>query len=467
MKGSPSAVGGAAFLVALLACSIASAADRRQLAPGLITTVPTNGVALNSPFAIAVDKWGNLYIADTLNNVVREVDSNGTISTVAGNGKAKYAGDHGPATSASLSHPVGVAVDAAGNLYISDEGNFVVRKVNADRVITTVAGNGTSGYSGDGGHATKAQIAGALGIAVDRAGDIYIADTGNCVIRKVDSKGKISTVAGDGQAAYGGDGGPATLASLRYPTDVTLDSAGNLYIADYFNGYVRMVDSFHIISTIAGNGAQAYSGDNARAKLASLHGPVRVALDSAGNLYIETDGDGRIRQLNTKYMLNTVAGNGTYGEGGDGGPATSASLKAPYGMAIDAKDNLYIADTGNNRIRMVAGVGFPIKVPLSNSGPGPALVDDADVGTFSSGSGVSDWYFSVATSSTVTFHFAGAQTADTYLHQVGKASDVIHNPGTLLLSPGHYYLESKVAVRATVAPHSTAAPHQDSASPGK
>src|ERR1700683_984590 len=165
MKGSPSPVGVAAFLVAILACSITSAADRRQLAPGLITTVPTNGVALNTPFAVAVDKWGNLYIADTLNNIVREVDSSGTISTVAGNGKAKYAGDHGRATSASLNHPVGIAVDAAGNLYISDEGNFVVRKVNADRVITTVAGNGTSGYSGDGGSATKAQIAGALGIA--------------------------------------------------------------------------------------------------------------------------------------------------------------------------------------------------------------------------------------------------------------------------------------------------------------
>jgi trimeric autotransporter adhesin len=458
MKGSPSPVGGAAFLVAILACSISSAADRRQLAPGLITTVPTNGVALNTPFAIAVDKWGNLYIADTLNNIIREVDSSGTISTVAGNGKAKYAGDRGRATSASLNHPVGIAVDAAGNLYISDEGNFVVRKVNADRVITTVAGNGTSGYSGDGGSATKAQIAGALGIAVDRAGDIYIADTGNCVIRKVDTKGKITTVAGDGVAAYGGDGGPATLASLRYPTDVALDSAGNLYIADYFNGYVRMMDTFHIISTVAGSGVQAYSGDNARAKLASLHGPVRVALDSAGNLYIETNGDSRIRQLNTKHMLNTVAGNGTYGDSGDGGPATSASLKAPYGMAIDGKDNLYIADTGNNRIRMVAGVGFPIKVPLSNSSPGPALVNDADVGTFSSASGVSDWYFSLATNSTVTFHFAGAQTSDAYLHEVGKASSVIHNPSTLVLSPGQYYLESKIAEHATVAPHQDSAP---------
>jgi len=277
----------------------------------------------------------------------------------------------------------------------------------------------------------------------------------------VDAKGRISTVAGDGAAAYGGDGGPATLASLRYPTDVALDSAGNLYIADYFNGYVRMMDTYHIISTVAGNGVQAYSGENVPAKVASLHGPVRVALDSAGNLYIETDGDGRIRQVNTKHMLNTVAGNGSYGDGGDGGPATSASSRAPYGMAIDGRDNLYIADTVNNRIRMVARVGFPIKIPLSNSSPGPALVNDVAVGTFSSGSAVSDWYFSLATTSTVTFHFAGGQASDSYLHQVGKARGVIRNPGTLALAAGTYYLETNVAERATVAPH------QDSASLGR
>jgi sugar lactone lactonase YvrE len=461
MKGSTSTISVTAFLLAILACSITLAADRRQMTPGLINAVPTNGVTLNNPFAVAADKWGNLYIADTLNNVVREVDSSGMIRTVAGNGRAKYTGDHGPAASASLNHPAGIAVDAAGNLYISDEGNFVVRKVNANRVITTVAGNGTSGYSGDGGPATKAQLAGAWGIAVDRAGNIYIADTSNCVIRKVDTKGKIITVAGNGAAAYRGDGGPATLASLRYPTDVALDAAGNLYIADYFNGYVRMMNTYRIISTVAGNGVQAYNGDNVPAKVASLHGPVRVALDSAGNLYIATDGDGRIRQVNTNHMLNTIAGNGIYGDSGDAGPATSASFKAPYGMAIDGKDNLYIADTGNNRIRMVAGVGFPIKVPLSHSSPGPALVNDANVGTFSSGSGISDWYFSLPTTSTVTFHFAGRQASDTYLHRVGKAGGMMRNPGTLSLAPGSYFLESDGTERATVAPH------QDSASPSR
>src|ERR1039457_4010421 len=183
-----------ACILAILACSVAPAADRHQLPQGSITAIPTGGVALNNPLAVAVDRWGNLFIADTLNDVIREVDVDGKVSRVAGNGREKYSGDHGPATSASLNHPGGIAVDAAGNLYINDENNFAIRKVNTNQVISTVAGNGTSGYSGDGGPATKAQIAGALGVAVDAAGNIYIADTGNCVIRKVNRKGVISTV---------------------------------------------------------------------------------------------------------------------------------------------------------------------------------------------------------------------------------------------------------------------------------
>jgi len=358
---------------------MATAADRHAVSQGPITTVPTNGITLNGPLAVAVDRSGNLFIADTGNNLIREVDAAGRVSTVAGNGRAKYSGDHGPATAASLNHPGGIAVDASGNLYINDENNFVVRKINKSQVITTVVGTGKSGYSGDGGPATKAQIAGALGITVDASGNLYIADTGNCVIRKVNKKGIISTVVGDGAAAYFGDGGPAKLASLRYPTDVALDAAGNLYIADYFSGAVRKVDRFQFISTVAGTGAQDYSGDTLRARTASLHGPVRVALDSAGNLYIETDGDGRIRQINSQDIINTVAGNGSYGDGGDQGPATKASFKAPYGMAIDSRDTLYVADTGNNRVRMVRRVNSPIRVPAPTpTAPPEAATSDAE-----------------------------------------------------------------------------------------
>ncbi len=349
----------ASSLAILLANSAAFAADHHPVYRGAITGFPTAGVSLNSPFAVTVDRWGNVYIADTLNNVIREVDASGKASTIAGNGRAKYSGDRGPAASASLNHPGGIAVDAAGNLYINDENNFVIRKVNTNRVINTIAGNGKAGYSGDGGPATKAQIAGALGIAVDAAGNLYIADTGNCVIRKVNTKGVITTIAGDGAAAYRGDGGPAILASLRYPTDVTLDDAGNLYIADYYNGAVRKVGTDQFISTVAGTGAQSYSGDGQLATSASLHGPVRVALDSAGNIYIETDGDGRIRQINSQHIITTIAGNGDYGDSGDGGPAVLASFRGPYGMAIDKGGKLYVADTGNSRIRVInrAAVG--------------------------------------------------------------------------------------------------------------
>jgi hypothetical protein len=443
-----------ALLVATLAWAIAPAAHGGG--PGSISAVSMHGVALNNPFAIAVDKSGNLYIADTLNNVIRELEKGGQVRTIAGNGKAKYAGDHGPAELASLNHPAGIAVDAAGNLYINDENNFVIRKVSTDHVITTVAGTGQSGYSGDGGPATKAQIAGALGIAVDAAGNLYIADTGNCVIRKVTTKGKISTVVGNGSASYGGDGGPAILASLRYPTDVAVDAAGNLFIADYFNGYVRVVDTNHLIHTVAGNGVQAYGGDNVPAWSSSLHGPIRVALDSARNLYIETDGDSRIRQVNSKYILNTVAGNGAFGDSGDGGPATAATLKAPYGMAIDAADNLYIADTGNSRIRMVAGLGFPIRVPLPNSAPGPVLINDADVAAFTSAGGVSTWYFGLSKTSSVTFHYSPADARHLSVHPVGTGSKVIENPDTVELSPGDYFVESKSAGRVTITPQSVA-----------
>jgi len=446
-----------ACFLAILAGPIASANDRHQMAPGSIRAIPTSGVTLDNPFAVAVDRSGNIYIADTLNNVVREVNAAGEVSTVAGNGKAKYSGDHGPATSASLNHPGGIAVDEVGNLYINDENNFAVRKVNTNHVISTIAGTGKSGYSGDGGPATKAQIAGALGVAVDRAGNVYLADTGNCVIRKVNTKGIISTVVGNGAAAYFGDGGPAMLASLRYPTDVALDAAGNLYIADYFNGRVRKVSTYQFISTVAGNGEQAYSGDNMPATAASLHGPVRVALDSAGNLYVETDGDGRIRQVNSHQIINTIAGNGTYGDSGDGGPATLASLKAPYGMAIDKRDTLYVADTGNSRVRAVTALGFPIKVPLPNSAPGPTLFNDANVGSFSSGNGVADWHFSLSTTAKVTFHFVSEHVAITYLRQAGKPNKAIDNSSILTLSPGNYYVESSVAERATIAPRSDVA----------
>ncbi len=438
-----------------LASSIAQSSDRRPLSQGMISAVGTSGLPLNNPMAVAVDEAGNIFVADTLNNAIRELTVDGRVLTVAGNGRAKYAGDNGPATAASLNHPGGLAIDAAGNLYINDENNFVVRKVGINHVITTVAGTGKAGYSGDDGPASKAQLAGALGVAVDKDGNLYIADTGNCVIRKVDKKGVISTVVGNGFAAYAGDGGPARLASLRYPTDLTFDTSGNMYIADYFNGAIRKVDTNQYISTVAGNGLQAYSGDAQAARMASLHGPVRVAVDASGNLYIETDGDGRIRQVSPDHTIATIAGSGSYGDSGDGGPAALASLRAPYGMALDRRGSaLYIADTGNNRVRLVSGTAHMINVALSSSSPGPMLHNNVETGTVSAKGSSTDWYFTLPEHSMVSFRLPVAAAGSTTLHRIGAHFKVIENPATVELDAGSYYLEMSASGHATVTPRS-------------
>src|SRR5450759_2176659 len=246
---------------------------------------------------MAMDSAGNLYIADQNNHAIRKVDANGFITTVAGNGTQGYSGDGYPATSAQLNHPARVAVDRVGNLYIADTLNNRIRKVNLSGTITTVARSGTPGipgYSGHNGQATKPHISFPWGVAMDSAGDLYIADYGNHVIRKVDTNGIITTVAGNGTAGYSGDGYSGTSAQIYDPNDVAVDSAGNLYIADgYINNRVRKVYTSGIITTVAGSGTPGiagYSGDSGPATSAQLNGPFGVALDSAGNLYIaDTD----------------------------------------------------------------------------------------------------------------------------------------------------------------------------------
>ena len=218
---------------------------------------------------MAVDASGNLYIADTGNNRIRKVSATGIITTVAGNGSAGYSGDGGPATSAQLDGPEGVAVDGSGNLYIADTCNNRIRKVSATGIITTVAGNGSAGYSGDGGPATSAQLSLPAGVAVDGSGNLYIADSGNNRIRKVSATGIITTVAGNGSPGYSGDGGPATSAQLNQPAGVAVDASGNLYIADSSNNRIRKVSATGIITTVAGNGFDGYSGDGGPATSAA------------------------------------------------------------------------------------------------------------------------------------------------------------------------------------------------------
>ena len=290
--------------------------------------------------------------------MVREVvKATGDIITVAGNGTAGYSGDGGPATAAELNDPDGVAVDSAGDLFIADTGNNVIREVvKATGDIITVAGNGTAGYSGDGGPATAAELDSPRGVAVDAAGDLFIADTGNNVIREVvKATGDIITVAGNGTAGYSGDGGPATAAELNGPNGVAVDSAGDLFIADANNNVIReVVKATGDIITVAGNGTAGYSGDGGPATAAELNDPIGVAVDSAGDLFIADTDNNVIREVvKATGDIITVAGNGTAGYSGDDGPATAAELDDPSRVAVDSAGDLFIADTGNNVVREI------------------------------------------------------------------------------------------------------------------
>ena len=291
------------------------------------------------------------------------------IETVAG---GSFARDGGPAVRAWLRFPNGAAADGSGNLYIADTIHHRIRKVDAAGVISTVAGNGRDGYSGDGGPAVRAQLAEPWGAAADGAGNLYIADTGNNRIRKVDAAGVISTVAGNGEWGYGGDGGPAVRARLASPLDAAADGMGNLYIADAWNNRIRKIDAAGNISTVAGSGRYGYGGDGGSAVRAQLAEPWSAAVDGMGNLYIADRGNNRIRKVDAAGVISTVAGSGGWGYGGDGGPALQARLLAPSGVAADAAGNFYIADTENNRIRKVdaasAGWGTDPDFPPRGAG---------------------------------------------------------------------------------------------------
>ncbi len=334
----------------------------RKVSGGVITTVagggssfpgdnaPATSAQLNGPQGVAVDSSGNLYIADTYNNRIRKV-SGGVIATIAGSGPVGSSGDNGPATSANLSYPSGVAVDSSGNVYLSDYADSRIRKVS-NGTISIVAGNAKLGFSGDSGPATSAQFSQVDDIALDSAGNVYVADYYDNRIRKV-SGGTVTTVAGSATFGFSGDNGPATSAELSGPVAVAVDSVGNLYISDHNNNRIRKV-SGGTITTVAGNGTGGFSGDNGTATSAELLTPVGIAVDSTGNLYIADTSNNRIRKV-SGGVITTVAGNGTFGSSGDNGAATSAELADPYGVAVDTAGNLYIADTVNNRVRKVSG----------------------------------------------------------------------------------------------------------------
>ncbi|MGA7832360.1 MAG: NHL repeat-containing protein [Terracidiphilus sp.] len=364
---------------------------------------------LTGVYGIALDSHNNLYLADGDNNRVRAVGAfayglpaHGIITTIAGNGTAGYSGDGGAAISGELHTPWGVSVDPYDNVYIADANNVAIRAIASstgniltlaatglggdgvaadpygdffvantgyNRVLAGIPGsssyniylwagntNGTVGYSGDGGTAPNALLHGPQGAAVDSSDNVYIADTINNRIRKVtESTDDISTIAGNGTAGYSGDGNTATNAELNNPYGVAVDSSGNIYIADTYNNRIRKVTaSTQQISTVAGNGTAGYSGDGGAATNAEVYLPTGVAVDSSGNIYIADYGNNRVRMVTVSTgAISTIAGNGTAGYTGDGAAATSAELNRPAGVAVDAKGNIFIADSSNNRIRVV------------------------------------------------------------------------------------------------------------------
>jgi len=384
---------------------IADAYNRRirKITNGTISTIagdgtccfsgdngPATSAQLYQPQGVAVDSSGNVYLADLGSNRIRKVSPTGTITTVAGFGSLGFGGDGGPATAAQMEIVWAVAVDSSGNFYISD-GNRI-RKVSGG-TITTIAGQQTAGYSGDGQAATKAQLDGPFSIFVDKSGNLLLADTGNARVRKMGADGNITTIAGDGTHNYSGDGGPATSAQIYSPQGLALGAPGTVYVSDYarlraftvgaaistaapqFNqpegiaydpasgtlyaaepqsNRVRKVTSNGTVSLVAGTGTAGYSGDGGAAPSAQLRSPDGLALDTGGNLYIVDSGNAVVRRVTPSGTISTVAGNGSQGYGGDGGPATSAQLSFPRGIAVDASGNLYVADFGNGRIRKVS-----------------------------------------------------------------------------------------------------------------
>ncbi len=340
--------------------------------PRLSDGGPATAAPLRTPIAVAVDAHGNLYIADENDNRIRKVDSSGIISTYAGTGIPGYSGDRGPAANAELSFPTGIALDAKGNLYVADAGNAVVRRIATDGTINTVAGNGNGAFAGDNGPATAAQVD-PTAVALDSQGNLYIADGFNYRIRKVDTNGIITTIGGNGRDGGVGDNGPATSAEISFVTDLAVDNAGNVYLADYYNYEVRKIDTKGMMTNFAGGVTYGSIADGVPATTAVMD-PDGVAFDPSGNLYI-SDANGyntviRRVDLSTGLIYN-VAGTGAVGFAGDGGPGLAAELNSPGGLAISG-GAVYFADVSNFRVRKIANYIITTVAGTGNRDNGPA-----------------------------------------------------------------------------------------------
>ncbi len=313
-----------------------------------------NAAALNHPDVVKFDHSGNMYIADEHTHVIRKINASGIITTIAGTGVAGYSGDGGPATNAALSRPVDIVFDASGNMFIAEYGNCVIRKIKPNGIITTIAGTGANGNTGDNGPATAAQLHNPIGLVFDKKKNLYFSSNGDWIIRKIDTAGIISVFAGNNMSGNTGDNGPATSARIGLTGYLAFGDSGALYIPDYANHVIRKVDTLGIIRKVAGTGSMGSSGDGGPATAAAINSPYAILFDTGRNMYISDAFNYLIRKIDTFGVITTIAGTGMNGFSGDGGPATAAQFDADVNCsAIDAAGNLYIADPNNNRIRRI------------------------------------------------------------------------------------------------------------------
>ena len=421
-----------------------------SIATGIISTIAgssTNGFSgdgglataatFNSPTSVAIDTVGNVYVADNLNSRIRKINKTGIVNTVAGVGSVNFCGDGGLATNAMLSDPRSTIMDSAGNLYIADHSNNRIRKVSKAGIISTIAGNGVSGFSGDGGLATSASLNNPMGLALDTAGNLYIAEYSNSRIRKVSKAGIISTIAGNGVSGFSGDGGMAISASLYNPENIAIDAAGNIYIAETQSYRIRKVSTSGIISTVAGNGIGGFSGDGGAATSAKLYNPSGIAVDAIGNLYIAEQANNRIRKVNTQGIITTIAGNGIAGFSGDGGAAVNASLHTPWSVSVDSAGNLYIADYSNSRIRKVNSAGVISTIA------GDSIVGfSGDGGLATAGS----LYYPIGVSVDAA---SNLYIVDQGISRVRKVSNIVIQPTVMFFNPTSTSAGSTVTITGT------------------
>jgi hypothetical protein len=370
-------------VVTTAASIVAPASALTALTINAVTFTAPPGASLDNPQGIAASS-GTVDVSNSADNVVASIVGT-TTTAIAGSYEATgETGDGGPATSATLDNPTGLARDDKGDLFVADSEDNVVREITSGGEIQLIAGNGTEGDRGQGGPANHAELDDPQGVAVNGKGDVFIADTYNNVVREVTPQGFISTYAGDGAPGYRGDDGPATRAQLSSPTGLALDALGNLYIADSGNNVIRRVSTAGVITTVAGNvaadqasgGLGGFAGDGGPATSARLNSPEGVTLDQAGDLFIADTFNNAIREVSPGGTISTIVNTAAAkGNAGNGGPAASAKLNTPFAVAVDPSTaDLYLADTSNNHVRVVTGFAVPTTTgggPVAPGSPSP------------------------------------------------------------------------------------------------